>query len=444
MLVRPNSARLRVAVATALAVGMIFYFFGLLAVRVQAAMASRNLTPAASRYSDLYGYWLGTRNLLLEGRDPYSAETTRAIQIGSYGHVRDPALLEDPNDEHRFVYPIYVCFLLAPLAPLRFPVVQILACVILGLLTGLSLRLWAGFAGVAMQGSTAVIATLLWMTSTPVLQGLYLQQVSLLVAALLAVAAAMLVRGHLALAGVLLGIATVKPQMVCLVIAWLGVWALSRWKERKRLLAAFISTMLILLVASEWLLPGWFLRWWEGALAWRRFTEPSLIDQLFGRSGGPVASLFLLAWCAVPAWHWRREPAGSPGFVAVFALLLTMSVVFSPNADTLYNHVLLLPSVLFVALGCRPALVKTRAGRALWALTAMLLLWQWLGALGFSVAAAIMGREAISRSAFLLLPVLTAPAVPFAVLALQGVCCAQLARERSPVGDTVIPMASRP
>ena len=36
--------------------------------------------------SDLYPRWLGARELLLHGRDPYSAEVTRDIQAGYYGH----------------------------------------------------------------------------------------------------------------------------------------------------------------------------------------------------------------------------------------------------------------------------------------------------------------------------------------------------------------------
>src|SRR5271154_1054272 len=35
--------------------------------------------------SDLYPRWVGARELLLHGRDPYSSEVTREIQIGFYG-----------------------------------------------------------------------------------------------------------------------------------------------------------------------------------------------------------------------------------------------------------------------------------------------------------------------------------------------------------------------
>src|SRR5579864_7276298 len=65
--------------------------------------------------SDLYPRWLGARELLLHGSDPYSPEMTRKIQIGYYGRVLDPHRPNDPKDQAAFAYPIYVVFILSPL-----------------------------------------------------------------------------------------------------------------------------------------------------------------------------------------------------------------------------------------------------------------------------------------------------------------------------------------
>src|ERR1051326_5448171 len=75
--------------------------------------------------SDLYPRWLGARELLLRGRNPYSAEITREIQQGYYGRALDPARAEDPKDQQGFAYPAYVVFLLAPASGLPFEEVQI-------------------------------------------------------------------------------------------------------------------------------------------------------------------------------------------------------------------------------------------------------------------------------------------------------------------------------
>src|SRR5208283_6059107 len=74
--------------------------------------------------SDLYPRWLGARELLLHGRDPYSADVTREIQAGYYGRALDPSRPNDPHDEQGFAYPVYVVFFLAPTIRLPFLIVQ--------------------------------------------------------------------------------------------------------------------------------------------------------------------------------------------------------------------------------------------------------------------------------------------------------------------------------
>ena len=60
--------------------------------------------------SDLYPRWLGARELLLRGRDPYSLAVTREIQAGYYGRPLDPSRPSDPKDQQAFAYPVYVVF----------------------------------------------------------------------------------------------------------------------------------------------------------------------------------------------------------------------------------------------------------------------------------------------------------------------------------------------
>src|SRR3954470_19803305 len=74
--------------------------------------------------SDLYPRWLGARELLLRGRDPYREDITREIQTGYYGRPIDPTRPNDPKDQQAFAYPLYVVWLLAPTIGLPFPLVQ--------------------------------------------------------------------------------------------------------------------------------------------------------------------------------------------------------------------------------------------------------------------------------------------------------------------------------
>ena len=79
----------------------------------QIAYSEVHGTPRGN-LSDLYPRWLGSRELLLHGRDPYSPEITREIQIGYYGRPLDPSRPYDPADQEAFAYPVYVALLLAP------------------------------------------------------------------------------------------------------------------------------------------------------------------------------------------------------------------------------------------------------------------------------------------------------------------------------------------
>src|SRR5271167_3418832 len=70
-----------------------------------------------AQMGDLYPRWVGTRELLLRGRNPYSPEVSHEIQMGYYGHTVMQNYLETNHnivDEQRFVYPVYVVFLMAP------------------------------------------------------------------------------------------------------------------------------------------------------------------------------------------------------------------------------------------------------------------------------------------------------------------------------------------
>ncbi len=70
----------RIGVALLLVSGMLFYVQGIL-IPYQEKDATSHNQPRGN-LSDLYPRWLGARELLLHGRDPYSPEITREIQAG--------------------------------------------------------------------------------------------------------------------------------------------------------------------------------------------------------------------------------------------------------------------------------------------------------------------------------------------------------------------------
>ena len=128
---------------------------------------------------------------------------------------------------------MHVVFLLAPTIGLPFPVVQTGFRWLLVILTLASVFLWLRV--LRWRPSVTVTAILIVLTfgSYAVVQGIKLQQLTLVVSALLAGCAAALVAGYFALAGFLLALATIKPQLALPVAGWLVLWALSDWRRRQ-------------------------------------------------------------------------------------------------------------------------------------------------------------------------------------------------------------------
>jgi len=102
--------------ATLAAASMWFYVDHVL-VAYQVADAAEHGRPRGN-LSDLYPRWLGARELLLHGRNPYSQEITLETQKGYYGRLLDASRPDDPKDQQGFAYPVYVVFILAPLSRL--------------------------------------------------------------------------------------------------------------------------------------------------------------------------------------------------------------------------------------------------------------------------------------------------------------------------------------
>jgi hypothetical protein len=373
--------------------------------------------------SDLYPRWLGARELLLNHRDPYSAEVTREIQAGYYGRPLDPELPHDPKDEQGFAYPAYVVFLLAPTVALPFAMVQTGFFWLLIALTFASVLLWLRSLRWKVSTESVAIMVVLTLGSFPVLQGLKLQQLSLLVAGLIAVSTMLLAEGHLFSAGVLLALATIKPQLALPVSAWFLLWAFSDW-TRRRFWWGFAGTMAALAGGAELLLPGWIGRFREAVVAYRRYNQgaDSVLDILITPSWGRwLAVVIVVAMAGFLAWRRRGAVAGSWAHNQVTVLILTATVVVMPKAAP-YNQVLLLPGILLILRQGRELWSKSLARLAVVAICGLTLLWPWLAAFGLSAVSVFVPTGPVTRG--WALPLYTNMAIPVAVVALLALVAA--------------------
>jgi Glycosyltransferase family 87 len=332
--------------------------------------------------SDLYPRWLGARELLLHHRNPYSAQVTVEIQKGYYGRTLNPQPSDDPKDQQGFAYPVYVVFLLGPTIQLPFEAVRVGFRWLLIGLAGVSVCLWLRTLRWKPPGIEILILIVLALGWLPMVQGIKLQQLSLLVAGLLAACGACVAGGWLFLGGGLLALGTIKPQLAWPLVAWLLLWSVSDWRARRRLVFAFALVMVLLLAGAELLLPGW-LRMFVSAIGqYHQYTgNQSVLVWMFGRIVGWALEALTILASAAYLWRVRRSPASSVEFGVATALVLAMTVVVVPMFAP-YNQVLLLPAILALTRSATASKPILPAIRLAGGVGGFLLIWPWIASLG--------------------------------------------------------------
>jgi hypothetical protein len=305
-----------------------------------------------AQMGDLYPRWVGTRELLLNGRNPYGPEVSHEIQMAFYGR---PIYQEygrpgvDVIDEQRFAYPVYVVFMLAPTVHLKVAQLQVWAPIIFAALTGMSVLLWLDVLR-WWPPRPLVAAIVLFMVSSPqILQGLRLRQLGLVAAFLLALSTWCVARNRLVLAGAFLAISTVKPQMVVLPVAWFLVWSVGRSRRRWPLLAGFGVTLAVLVGIGEAILPGWPRYFVEGLEAYRQYVPMnSVLCLILGTWVGGTLSGLVIAGLLALAWRNRGEEADSNEFVRTLAAFFIGTTLVLPLLTPFNQVLLLLPTIMIV------------------------------------------------------------------------------------------------
>jgi glycosyl transferase family 87 len=377
------------------AVSMWFYADRIL-VRYQVADAAAHERPRGN-LSDLYPRWLGARELLLNHRNPYGDDITIEIQKGYYGRALDPGRPNDPKDQQGFAYPVYVVFLLAPFVRFPFHSVQFVFYWTLIALTAISVWLWLRALRWRLPLLTTASCIALTLGSFAAVQGIKLQQLSLLVAALLAGAVACVSSGFLFCGGVLLASSTIKPQLAWPLVAWLLLWALSDWRSRRRLLFGFGLVMALLLAGAEIILPGWWRMFAHALGQYHRYTQNQSVLLVPWEYSGILIAIAVLA-CGFYFWRLRGEPAEAGSFALATSLALALTVLVVPMYAP-YNQVLLLPAILALVRDQTFFISRSRGVRFLYLTAGFALAWQWIASLTLS-AAYLLGSRAWALSAW--------------------------------------------
>jgi hypothetical protein len=394
-----------------LALGMGCFYFAILLPRAHAVRSSRDLMRGYVYGCDFYPLWFTSGELLSHRTNPYTAEMTTRIQLGLFGRTMDPNRPGDPLQNLAvYPHPLYSDFLVAPLAFFRFSTVQVLGSLLFPGLVVVGVLLWLHILHLQIAPSAKFSLMALVLTSYPILEGVYALQLTLLVAALIAGSVAMLVKGNLTWAGILLGIASVKPQLIFLPALFLALWAASDLRNRKTLLISFAATVALLFFASEAVLPGSSATWIRALLEYRHYNDAPLSQFIFGRAAGNFITFLLLATAVIVAFRVRMARAGSPQFIATLILLLAISVPTISSSIAVYNQILLVPAIL------RLFSRKSEGHSVVVYSLGVVIFWQYITASTLALYTLVFSRSL--NATWMLLPLRTAPSLPFVAIAL--------------------------
>ncbi len=427
------------------AAGMVYYHLRLFVPRAMEVRAAQGFGNGYSFGADFYPIWLTSRQGLLLHRDPYSAEMTRRIQVGLFGRALDsgnPAAPAPPAppDYRAFAYPAFADLLFWPLALLPFPVVRIGLAVILPAATALSVVLWLRALRLHVSRVALASMMLLTLSSYVVLEGMFAEQMGLLVGFLLAASLAALVDGRLFFSGSLLAMSLIKPQMAALVAAYLLLWSFGQGHVRWRFVGGFFLVTALLGGSSLLVWPHWIREWLQVMFGYRQYSTPPLVSYLLGDQIGSRVGPFLFAALLVSAiafaWRMRAASPASAEFALTISLLLAVTTITLLPGHAVYDHVVLLPGVILIALSWRGFAASSHLFRVVLGAAALALFWQWIVA-----PVVIAMRPILSPQVFfpdvLTLPIRTAGSIPFGVFALLALMMRQVTRKRLAAVETI-------
>ncbi len=213
-------------------------------------------------HRDFYPWWAGARRVLEGADDVYSLDAVQDIQLRLYGSI-----LPENQDQQGFVYP-------AILLPILLP---------FGLINDVEIAtaLWEGFAVVLLiisivalqklENEISLIPIVLFIFWFFTLLMIFQGQITGLVLASLSLGYYAYRRQRDWLAGILLSIGFVKPELVIVTVALMLIASLRQ--RRPKLLGGLVLGGLLLFLFSYILVGWWIPEWLEAVLRYTQYAQ---------------------------------------------------------------------------------------------------------------------------------------------------------------------------
>lgn len=246
-------------------------------------------TQIQIRAYDLTPRWVGTRNLLFSGINPYSDQGCALIEEAYFGRSLKPGEKDKVGDLQHFAYPLYAVLLYAPTVFMSLPDASLVVWIVSFLALFVSLSLW-----LKMVGLNRLIYFLLFgsffLSWPQIYVGVQGRQPILFVFFFISMGTYLIICRenkipHFA-AGVFLFFSTIKPQSSIFAIFYLlGIWLPSLGDRCRiyRFLSGFISMMVISLIVTLYLVPGWLGEFLKALLHYREYAGTTGAESLWGK-----------------------------------------------------------------------------------------------------------------------------------------------------------------
>jgi hypothetical protein len=157
--------------------------------------------------------------------------------------------------------------------------------------------------------------------------------------------------------------------------------------------------MALLLAGAQWVLPGWIGSFRLALAAYREYTgsQVSVLATVTSPAVGAILGVAAVVTLAFVCWRRRHESAATPAFALVCSLILAGTLVIIPMT-ALYNQVLLLPGLLFLAWNVPFFRKRDILTRSSCFVAALLFFWPMLAAVTLTTASFFLPPGSVQKA----------------------------------------------
>ena len=296
--------------------------------------------------TDFLVHWTGLRLFFQQGVSPYSDQAALAIQNAVYGHAAAPG-----QHELRVAYPLYSVVIFGPFLLINnFDLARSIWMTFLELgviaTTYFSIRLFNWKPRRAIVIGLLIFSLLWYYALRTVINGNVVMLIGLgLVGVLLA-----LKNGFDELAGAILAITTIKPQVVLVFIIFIFFWAITH--KRGKVILWFFITLGILIALASLLIPDWIVQNIREILRYTSYNPPGTLEAVFksiwpsfGSRVGITLTVLVIAMLLVEWWLSRK--GDTDRFIWTACLTLACSQWTGIQSDA-GNFVIMFPALVLI------------------------------------------------------------------------------------------------